>query len=109
MSVSGVNGAWSTYQYANKAQKTGTNRTGFTEQLQKTGEAAATSKADVYTEYLRSEYGNVRIQSIGKGGCGDSPERVAQVNAINKAKREKRSMAALNDRRAAIEDFVKKI
>ncbi len=136
------------------------------EQLQKTGKAGA-SKADVYTEYLRSKYGNVRIQSVGKdqqsldragksmsgsdvviapnileqmandpekaayyegkiddffnatpglkaqfaaqgldyqpcgvvvhedgsvtyiGGCADSPERVAEVNAINKAKREK--------------------
>ena len=55
------------YQYANRTQKiSSTNRTGFTEQLQKTGEAAKTSKVDAYTEYLRSKYGNVRIQSIGK-------------------------------------------
>ena len=168
MSILGVNGAWAgTYQYANRTQKTGTNKTGFMEQLQKTGETADTSKADAYTEYLRSKYGNVRIQSVGKdqqsldrvgksmsgsgvviapnileqmadapekavyyegkiddffeattrlkasfaaqgldyqpcgvvvhedgsvtyiGGCADSPERVAEVNAINKAKREK--------------------
>ena len=168
MSILGVNGALAgAYQYANRTQKTGTNKTGFMEQLQKTGETADTSKADAYTEYLRSKYGNVRIQSIGKdqksldragksmsgsdvviasnileqmandpekaayyegkiddffeatprlkasfaaqgldyqpcgvvvhedgsvtyiGGCSDSPERVAEVDAINKAKREK--------------------
>lgn len=168
MSILGVNGALAgAYQYANRTQKTGTNKTGFMEQLQKTGEAADTSKVDAYTEYLRSKYGNVRIQSVGKdqqsldragksmngsdvviapnileqmandpekaayyegkiddffnatprlkasfaaqgldyqpcgvvvhedgsvtyiGGCADSPERVAEVNAINKAKREK--------------------
>ena len=67
MSILGVNGALAgAYQYANRTQKTGTNRTRFTEQLQKTGEAAYTSKVDAYTEYLRSKYGNVRIQSIGK-------------------------------------------
>ncbi len=168
MSILGVNGALAgAYQYANRTQKTTTSGTSFTEQLQKTGKAADTSKADAYTEYLRSKYGNVRIQSIGKdqqsldragksmsgsdvviapnileqmandpekaayyegkiddffeatprlkasfaaqgldyqpcgvvvhedgsvtyiGGCADSPERVAEVNAINKAKREK--------------------
>ena len=168
MSILGVNGDLAgAYQYAIRTQKTGTNKTGFMEQLQKTGEAADTSKVDVYTEYLRSKYGNVRIQSVGKdqqsldragksmngsdvviapnileqmandtekaayyegkiddffhatpmlkasfaaqgldyqpcgvvihedgsvtyiGGCADSPERVAEVNAINKAKREK--------------------
>ena len=192
MSILGVNGALAgAYQYANRTQKTGTNRMGFTEQLQKTGEAADTSKVDAYTEYLRSKYGNVRIQSIGKGqksldsagksmsgsdvviapnileqmandpekaayyegkiddffeatprlkasfaaqgldyqpcgvvvhedgsvtyigGCGDSPERVAEVNAINKAKREKeaaqreasmeRSQEAAEERRQQME------
>ena len=33
------------------------------------------------------------------GGCGDSPERVAEVNAINKAKREKEAA----QRKAGIE------
>ena len=67
MSILGVNGALAgAYQYANRTQKTGTSRTSFTEQLQKTKEAADTSKLDAYTEYLRSKYGNVRIQSIGK-------------------------------------------
>ena len=192
MSILGVNGALaSAYQYVNKTQKTGTNRTGFTEQLQKTGEAADTSKVDEYTEYLRSKYGNVKIQSVGKdqksldragksmsgnnvviapnileqmandpekaayyegkiddffnaipmlkasfsakglvyepggvvvhedgsvtyiGGCSDSPERVREVNEINKAKREKeaaqrkasleRSQEAAEERRREME------
>ena len=50
------------YQYANRTQKAGTSGASFTEQLQKTGEAADMSKVDAYTEYLRSKYGNVRIQ-----------------------------------------------
>jgi len=67
MSILGVNGALAgAYQYANRTQKTSTNRTGFTEQLQKTGDSAETSKVDAYTEYLRSKYGNVRIQNVGK-------------------------------------------
>ena len=196
MSILGVNGALEgAYQYANRTQKTGTNKTGFMEQLQKTGEAADTSKADAYTEYLRSKYGNVRIQSIGKdqksldragksmsgndvviapnileqmandpekaayyegkiddffeatprlkasfvaqgldyqpcgvvvhedgsvtyiGGCSDSPERVAEVNAINKAKREKeaaqrkasmeRSQEAADERKEQMEIIYK--
>lgn len=197
MSILGVNGALAgAYQYANKAQKTATNGMGFTEQLQKTGEAANTSKVDTYTEYLRSKYGNVRIQSIGKdqqsldrigksmsgsdvviapnileqmandpekasyyehkiddffddipiltasfaskglvyepggvvvhedgsvtyiSGCSDSPERVREVNEINKAKREKeaaqrkenleRSQEAAEERQRQIEIAYKK-
>ena len=196
MSILGVNGTLAgAYQYANRTQKTGTNKTGFAEQLQKTGEAADTSKVDAYTEYLRSKYGNVRIQSVGKdqqsldrvgksmngsdvviapnileqmaddpekaayyegkiddffnatprlkasfaaqgldyqpcgvvvhedgsvtyiGGCSDSPERVAEVNAINKAKREKeaaqrkasmeRSQEAADERKEQMEIIYK--
>ena len=196
MSILGVNGALTgAYQYTNRTQKTGTNKIGFTEQLQKTGEAADTSKVDAYTEYLRSKYGNVRIQSVGKvqqsldrvgksmngsdvviapnileqmandpekaayyegkiddffnatprlkasfaeqeldyqpcgvvvhedgsvtyiGGCGNSPERVAEVNAINKAKREKeaaqrktsmkRSQEAADERKEQMEIIYK--
>ncbi|MDE6318982.1 MAG: hypothetical protein K2M22_04630 [Lachnospiraceae bacterium] len=196
MSVLGVNGALTgMYQYANKTQKTGTNRTGFTEQLHKTGEAGA-SKVGAYAEYLQSKYGNVKIQSVGKdqqsleragksmsgndvviapnileqmandpkkaayyegkiddffnatpmltasfaakglayepggvvvhedgsvtyiSGCSDSPERVAEVNAINKAKREKeaaqrkesleRSQEAAEERKEQIEIAYKK-
>ena len=36
--------------------------------MQKTGEAANTSKVDTYTEYLRQKYGaGVSIQNVGKG------------------------------------------
>lgn len=68
MSILGVNGALAgAYQYANKAQKTATSGTSFTEQLQKTGEAANTSKVDTYTEYLKQRYGaGVSIQNVGK-------------------------------------------
>lgn len=197
MSILGVNGALAgVYQYANRAQKTATSGASFTEQMQKTGEAADISKVDVYTEYLRSKYGNVKIQSIGKdqqsldragkgmsgsdvviapnileqmandpekaayyegkiddffntipmltasfaakglvyepggvvvhedgsvtyiSGCSDSPERVREVNEINKAKREKeaalrkesleRSQEAAEEQRRQIEIAYKK-
>ena len=169
MSSWGVNDVLAgAYQYANTTQKTATSGTGFMEQLQKTGKTTEASKVDAYMEYLKSKYGNVKIQSVGKDqksldkmgksmrgddvviapnileqmandpekaayyenkidyffntiipretafcasrglvfepsgvvvhedgtvtyicGCSDSPERVAEVNAINKAKREK--------------------
>ncbi|MCM1127866.1 MAG: DUF6033 family protein [Lachnospiraceae bacterium] len=197
MSILGINGDLAVaYQYANKAQKTATSGASFTEQLQKTGEAVDTSKVDAYTEYLRSKYGNVKIQSIGKdqqsldragksmsgsdvviapnileqmandsekaayyegkiddffnaipmlkasfatrgldyepcgvvihedgsvtyiSGCSDSPERVAEVKAINKAKREKeatqrkasleRSQEAAEERKRQMEIAYKK-
>ncbi len=196
MSILGVNGVLAgIYQYANKTQKTGTSGVGFTEQLQKTEEAGAT-KVDAYTEYLKSKYGNVSIQSVGKdqasldragkrmsgndvviapnileqmandpkkaayyegkiddffnatpmltasfaakglvyepggvvvhedgsvtyiSGCSDSPERVREVNEINKAKREKeaaqrkasleRSQEAAEEQRRQIEIAYKK-
>lgn len=191
MSILGINGALAgVYQYTNRTQKTATSGTSFAEQLQKTG-GAGTSKVDDYTKYLRSKYGNVRIQSVGKdqqsldragksmsgsdvviapnileqmandpekaayyegkiddffnatpmlkasfaakglvyepggvvvhedgsvtyiGGCSDSPERVREVNEINKAKREKeaaqrkasmeRSQEAAEERRREME------
>ena len=173
MSILGVNGALTgAYQYTNRTQKTGTNKIGFTEQLQKTGEAADTSKVDAYTEYLQSKYGNdvviapnileqmandpkkaayyegkiddffnatprlkasfaaqgldyqpcgVVVHEDGSvtyiGGCSDSPERVAEVNAINKAKREKeaaqrktsmeRSQEAADERKEQMEIIYK--
>ena len=173
MSILGVNGALTgAYQYTNRTQKTGTNKIGFTEQLQKTGDAADTSKVDAYTEYLRSKYGNdvviapnileqmandpkkaayyegkiddffnatprlkasfaeqeldyqpcgVVVHEDGSvtyiGGCGNSPERVAEVNAINKAKREKeaaqrktsmkRSQEAADERKEQMEIIYK--
>ena len=195
MSIFGVNGALAgAYQYvaSKDVNKTDTNGTNFIDQLQKTG----TSKVDAYTEYLKSKYGNMRIQSVGKdqqsldrigksmggsdvviapnileqmandsekaayyegkiddffnatpmltatfaakglvyepggvvvhedgsvtyiGGCSDSPERVREVNEINKAKREKeaaqrkasleRSQEAAEERRRQIEIDYKK-
>ncbi len=195
MSIFGVNGALAgAYQYAvsKDVNKADTNETHFIDKLQKTG----TSKVDAYTEYLKSKYGNVRIQSVGKdqqsldrigksmsgsdvviapnileqmandsekaayyedkiddffnatpmltasyaakglvyepggvvvredgsvtyiGGCSDSPERVREVNEINKAKREKeaaqrkasleRSHEAAEERRWQIEIAYKK-
>ena len=66
MSILGVNGALAgAYQYANRTQKTSTNRTGFTEQLQKTGEAAETSKVDAYQKYLEQKYGPIMVRSVG--------------------------------------------
>ena len=169
MSFLGVNDVLAgTYQYTNKPQRTTASGVSFTEQMQRKGEETGASKVDAYTEYLKSKYGNVKIQSVGKDqkslekmgksmrgddvviapnileqmandpekaayyenkidyffntiipretafcasrglvfepsgvvvhedgtvtyicGCSDSPERVAEVNAINKAKREK--------------------
>lgn len=67
MSILGVNDVLGAYQYANRTQKAGTSGTSFTEQLQKTGEAANTSKVDTYTEYLKKRYGaGVSIQNVGK-------------------------------------------
>jgi len=67
MSILGVSDVLGAYQYANRTQKAGTSGTSFTEQLQKTGEAANTSKVDTYTEYLRQKYGaGVSIQNVGK-------------------------------------------
>ncbi len=167
MSILGINNTLTgAYQYSNKMTA---NKTDFAEQLQK-ADRMNTSRVDAYTEYLKSKYGNVRIESVdrdqrsldkiaksmsgndvviapnileqmatdsekaayyegkidyffntvipketaicaSKGlvfepcgvvvhedgtvtyicGCSDSPERVAKVNAINKAKQEKRT------------------
>ena len=66
MSILGVNGALvSAYQYANKAQKTSANKARFTEQLQKTGEAADTSKVDAYQKYLEQKYGPIMVRNFG--------------------------------------------
>ena len=66
MSILGVNGALAgAYQYANKAQKTSANKASFTEQLQKTGEAAETSKVDAYQKYLEQKYGPIMVRNVG--------------------------------------------
>ena len=67
MSILRVNDVLGAYQYADRTQKTTAGRTSFTGQLQKTAEAANTSKADIYTEYLKQRYGTgVSIQNAGK-------------------------------------------
>ena len=67
MSILGVNGALAgAYQYANRTQKTGTSGVSFTEQLQKTGEAADTSKVEAYRKYLEQKYGTVIVKDVGK-------------------------------------------
>ena len=63
MSISNVNSALFAYQYANKTQKTAVGQTGFTEQLKNT---AGGARVDEYLGYLKSKYGNVSIQSVGK-------------------------------------------
>lgn len=66
MSILGVNGALAgAYQYANRTQKTSANKASFTEQLQKTGEAAETSKVDAYQKYLEQKYGLIMVRSVG--------------------------------------------
>ena len=66
MSILGINGALAgAYQYANRTQKTSANKANFTEQLQKTGEAAETSKVDAYQKYLEQKYGPIMVRSVG--------------------------------------------
>lgn len=55
----------SAYQYASRTQKTTASSTSFTESLQGAAKAD-TSNVDVYTEYLKSRYGNVMVQSVGR-------------------------------------------
>lgn len=64
MRILGVNDVLGAYQYANRTQKAGASGASFTQQLQKTGEAANTSKADTYTEYLRQKYGAVYLSRM---------------------------------------------
>jgi len=67
MSILGIAGTLAgAYRYADKTQRAGTNETDFMEQLKKSGETESTSRVDAYAEYLRSKYGNVRIQNVGK-------------------------------------------
>ncbi len=66
MSISGVNGALvDAYQYANRTQKTSASGASFTEQLQKTGETADTSKVDAYQKYLEQKYGPIMVRDVG--------------------------------------------
>ena len=66
MSILGVNSALAgAQQYANRTQKTSANKASFTEQLQKTGDAAETSKVDSYQKYLEQRYGPIMVRSVG--------------------------------------------
>ena len=66
MSISGVNGALAdAYQYANRTQKTSASGASFTEQLQKTGEEADTSKVNAYQKYLEQKYGPIMVRNVG--------------------------------------------
>lgn len=53
------------YQYANRTQKTTASGTSFTESLQGAAQTGATG-VEEYTEYLKSKYGNVMVQSVGR-------------------------------------------
>lgn len=89
------------YQYASRTQKNTASGTSFTESLQEAAEKAAyyEQKMDDFFEAtpqlsasfaakgLVYEPGGVVVHEDGSvtyiGGCSDSPERVAEVNAIN--------------------------
>ena len=53
------------YQNTVKVKNTEANKTSFSQQLQNVGSAGKT-EIDAYTDYLKSKYGNLSIQSIGK-------------------------------------------
>lgn len=57
------------YQYANRTQKTTASGTSFTESLQGAAQTGATG-VEEYTEYLKSKYGNVMVQSVGRDQNG---------------------------------------
>lgn len=65
MSISNISGLFSAYPYVNQMRKTAAGQAGFTEQLTNTAETAGTRK-DRYLDYLRSKFGNVSTQSVGK-------------------------------------------
>ena len=70
MGIGSVNSILAAYQYeasirAGRTQKTTASGTSFTESLQEAAKAD-TSNVDVYTEYLKSKYGNVMVQSVGR-------------------------------------------
>lgn len=66
MNIAGMGAVYSAmYQNTVKVQNTETNKTSFSQQLQNVGSAGKT-RIYAYTDYLKSKYGNVSIQSIGK-------------------------------------------
>ncbi len=67
MGISGVGNALTGIgPYADRTRKAAGETALFGELLQKTGEAAKASTADIYEDYLKYKYGNVMIQDVGK-------------------------------------------
>ena len=66
MNIAGMGAVYSAmYQHTAKVQNTATDKTSFSHQLQNAGSVGKT-EVEAYTDYLKSKYGNVSIQSIGK-------------------------------------------
>ena len=66
MNIAGMGAVYSAmYQHTAKVQNTATDKTSFSNQLQNAGSVGKT-EVEAYTDYLKSKYGNVSIQSIGK-------------------------------------------
>lgn len=66
MNIAGMGAVYSAmYQHTAKVQNTATDKTSFSHQLQNASSVGKT-EVEAYTDYLKSKYGNVSIQSIGK-------------------------------------------
>lgn len=67
MNITGMGAVYAAmYQHTTtKVQNTDTDKTGFSQQLQNVGSTGET-EVEAYTDYLKSKYGNVSVQSIGK-------------------------------------------
>ena len=64
MNIAGMGAVYSAmYQHTAKVQNTATDKTSFSNQLQNAGSVGKT-EVEAYTDYLKSKYGNVSIQSI---------------------------------------------
>ena len=71
MSILGGNDVLGAYQYANRTQKAAASGTSFTEQLQKTGEAANTSKVESESKteiIVKPDGSRVRVRTMSIGG-----------------------------------------
>ena len=66
MNIAGMGAVYSAmYQHTAKVQNTATDKTSFSHQLQNAGSVGKT-EVEAYTDYLKSKYGNVSIQSVGR-------------------------------------------
>ena len=66
MNIAGMGAVYAAmYRHTDKVQNTATDKTSFSQQLQHIGSAGKT-EVDAYTDYLKSKYGNLSIQSVGK-------------------------------------------